>query len=62
MMHRVQPVTSHSKEILNDSPRLQETLSVDRRSVASHLTLTLSRRLVRYFSTVDVGHALFSSI
>ena len=52
MMSRPQQVSAHPKEILNDTVDVQEPLRVVGRREAAHLTLPLSRGLMRDFGTI----------
>ena len=52
MTHRSQPVPPHAKQILNDAVHVQETLRVDGWREAAHLTLPLSRGLMRDFGAI----------
>ena len=52
MVSRTQEMTTDPKEILHHAVGRRETLQMDRRLEASHLALTLSRRLMRHLGAV----------
>ena len=51
-MNRPQPVSTHAKEFLDDAVNMQEPLRVDGRGEAAHMTLPLSRGLMRDFGAI----------
>ena len=51
-MRRVQQMSANSEEILHDAVDGREALQMGGRLEAAHLAFTLSRRLVRDFSSV----------